>query len=556
MPKYKDIIKENCYRSSGEINAHCNKETWWSKRNLIYVYDDILEYTNFLTEDSKISVRLYHYLNDIDTPSKCSRDGCSNNTKFDNRFEKYGKYCSRKCTSMATAKYGSDNRFSTQETKEKIKKANLAKYGHENVSHSTHFKEKMANYYGTLSDEKMNEIIEKRAATNVEKYGYTTPFMAESVKEKITATMIERYGVEKPLQNQDILAKQKRTNVDRYGAPNKKQRYYSQELLNNLGNVEWFEEQMKLKSVHGMSIEHNTSYTAMCTICRNHGIVLVGGSTFENEIHDYVSSKIDVSLTRHNKKLLNGLEIDMLSDELKVGIECNGIYWHSEMSGNKDMFYHLRKTNMMKEVGYTLMHIFEDDWHNKQDVCKSRLVGLFSDFSILDPIHCDVSLLDPADEETFLNFNSIHGCKNSDMCYCIRIDGEIVSVASFKKVGEYSWEIVGFADKLYNYYENSLSLMLDKFVISCHPDNIVFRIPKEFGSEHMKHTRMTHGYDELPTYRYVDTRKRLKVLGYGELPKLLETFDPSLTEWENMQNNGYDRIWDCGNSVWFYNTPK
>ena len=31
-----------------------------------------------------------------------------------------------------------------------------------------------------------------------------------------------------------------------------------------------------------------------------------------------------------------------------------------------------------------------------------------------------------------------------------------------------------------------------------------------------------------------------------ELNKKLQTFDPTLTEWENMQLNGYDRIWDCG----------
>jgi hypothetical protein len=23
-----------------------------------------------------------------------------------------------------------------------------------------------------------------------------------------------------------------------------------------------------------------------------------------------------------------------------------------------------------------------------------------------------------------------------------------------------------------------------------------------------------------------------------------------LSEWEIMKNNGYDRIWDCGNKVW------
>ena len=28
--------------------------------------------------------------------------------------------------------------------------------------------------------------------------------------------------------------------------------------------------------------------------------------------------------------------------------------------------------------------------------------------------------------------------------------------------------------------------------------------------------------------------------------------DPNLTEWQNMQNFGYDRIWDCGSSKWVW----
>ena len=31
------------------------------------------------------------------------------------------------------------------------------------------------------------------------------------------------------------------------------------------------------------------------------------------------------------------------------------------------------------------------------------------------------------------------------------------------------------------------------------------------------------------------------------LNKKLDVVDLSLTEWQNMQLNNYDRIWDCGN---------
>jgi hypothetical protein len=37
-----------------------------------------------------------------------------------------------------------------------------------------------------------------------------------------------------------------------------------------------------------------------------------------------------------------------------------------------------------------------------------------------------------------------------------------------------------------------------------------------------------------------------------KLAKIIKVFDPNLTEWENMQLNGYDRIWDCGNLKYTY----
>jgi hypothetical protein len=29
-------------------------------------------------------------------------------------------------------------------------------------------------------------------------------------------------------------------------------------------------------------------------------------------------------------------------------------------------------------------------------------------------------------------------------------------------------------------------------------------------------------------------------------------FDAKLTEWQNMQANGYDRIWDCGDYIFLW----
>jgi hypothetical protein len=38
----------------------------------------------------------------------------------------------------------------------------------------------------------------------------------------------------------------------------------------------------------------------------------------------------------------------------------------------------------------------------------------------------------------------------------------------------------------------------------------------------------------------------------SKLKNKLQKFDESLSEWENMKANGFDRIWDCGHSKWIF----
>jgi len=54
-----------------------------------------------------------------------------------------------------------------------------------------------------------------------------------------------------------------------------------------------------------------------------------------------------------------------------------------------------------------------------------------------------------------------------------------------------------------------------------------------------------------PNYFYMKLGGRLSRIYFQKhkLKNILEVFDPTLTEWENMQLNGYDRIWDCGNLI-------
>ena len=50
--------------------------------------------------------------------------------------------------------------------------------------------------------------------------------------------------------------------------------------------------------------------------------------------------------------------------------------------------------------------------------------------------------------------------------------------------------------------------------------------------------------------KYYNQRKSRNQFQKHLLQNKLTSFDEKLTEWENMQLNGYDRIWDCGNFIY------
>lgn len=65
--------------------------------------------------------------------------------------------------------------------------------------------------------------------------------------------------------------------------------------------------------------------------------------------------------------LPNRYEIDIYLPEYKIGIEFNGVYWHSE-AARRDKDYHAQKSALAHNAGIQLIHVWEDDWRDKKDI--------------------------------------------------------------------------------------------------------------------------------------------------------------------------------------------
>lgn len=296
-----------------------------------------------------------------------------------------------------------------------------------------------------------------------------------------------------------------------------------------------------------------------CTICFP---LLQHISNGELEVCDYVKSIYEGYLIQNDRTIIAPLELDLVIPGKKIAIEYNGTYWHSELSGGKDKLYHLNKTNDCEKQGYHLIHLFETDWVNSPDIVRSILTTLIRP-DLLTKIYarkCEIKSINSKESNEFLNKNHLQGSDNSSVRYGLYYNDELVSVMTFVKPRfskKYEWEISRYATLLNTSVIGGANKLFKSFLTEYTPKSIVSYSDRRYfnGNVYSKLGFTMDGYTS-PNYFYTNDEynvleNRLQYQKH-KLKDKLERFDPVMTEWENMQMNGYDRIWDCGHRRWIW----
>ena len=222
--------------------------------------------------------------------------------------------------------------------------------------------------------ERKDEVVEKRKKTVRERYGVDFYTQTKEYKEKVKITNLNRYGVESSNQAVSVKEKMRQSKFERYGdATYNNREKYKKTFKEN------FDAEANLKRIETKNIErygvpvrawvHYNNYTNL-----NHEFVKahfvtetrlfkfkefveyfgipylktaydikerLGFKDILNEHHYNTLSHVEKELfewfpvedkVSNSRKVLGGLEIDIYSPSLKLGIEYDGIYWHTRRS--------------------------------------------------------------------------------------------------------------------------------------------------------------------------------------------------------------------------------
>ncbi|MFA6383699.1 MAG: hypothetical protein WCX17_04755 [Parcubacteria group bacterium] len=543
MSNLVNFIKNNLFDSKGLSSRRANKQ--WLLKHHPETYNLILELTSFI-DTTDISRRLYHIYNNMWYVPKCPV--CDINVDFLGFAKNYRIYCSRKCSAIvrggAMIKPKKIKILKTrEEINEKRKQTCLLKYGVEHHSQSKSIKNKTIETnlirYGTLNPGQNEKIKDKIKQTCLEKYGVDNPFKSKSVQQKIKnntdqdqrsksieLTYINRLIKKWPAivnkfnqENYIVLndpSEFRKTNMIRYTCP------HGHNHVTNLGN--W------TKGVR-------------CVYCKD-----PFRSNHETEIKNFLES-YGVYVECNRRYIIPPYEIDIFLPDHKIAIEIDGIFWHNDSF--KDKNYHLMKTELCTAKDIYLIHVFEDEWLYKQEIVKSMILSKLGIFDrMVDARQCEVRNVD--NRSDFLDANHIQGNCISSINFGLYYDNELISVMTFGNSNKLQWEMLRFCNKLNTQVISGASKLFQYFTANYNIDKITSYIDRRWsnGNLHKQIGFKLNSVSDI-NYSYIINKNREPRYNWRKdiLPEKLIKFDSSLSEWQNMQANGYNRIWDCGNYV-------
>lgn len=288
-------------------------------------------------------------------------------------------------------------------------------------------------------------------------------------------------------------------------------------------------------------------------------------SKAEIEICEFLEEN-DIKYSVCDKKILNGVELDIFIPKYNLAIEYNGLYWHSEKQG-KGKYYHIDKTNKCLEKDIRLIHIFSDEWLNKSDIIKSRLKHLLNlELEKIYARKCSVGYITKEEKTEFLNDNHLQGNDKSDIFIGLKYNGILVSVITFgslrKSLGatkkENQYELYRFATKN---VVGGFSKLFSFFIKNHNPDSIITYADRNWtpSDNYSFYNKVGFNYEDItkPNYYYTNNyQKRLHRYNFTKDKLIKYGYDETKTETQIMLELGYDRIWDTGNLKYIYNKKR
>jgi len=560
-------------------------------------------------KDMSIPEMVYYFVNDIKDIELCI---CGNKKKFMGFKNGYYKTCGSKACVIKSMKstnidnYGVDNPMRSDTIRDKARETIILKFGVDHPMKSEVVKDKhkktMVERHGveyaqqnknirSLSIESYNSngdnnkisaklradkiknksieekkvIMDKKKDTIVENWG-SVDNMYNHIVDKTRESSLEKYGTDHHLSNADIIRKRIETYMSNKVESIISEMPIDKSLVNRRMNENMTDYIFDIncnscnnifsinRQYFKSRIDNNED---ICLICNP---VTSGISKAEKEVLLYVRSIYNGEILENHK--INNLELDIYLPDLKLGIEYNGLFYHSEY--HKDKRYHVNKKTKFKDIGISLYQVWEDDWLYKRQIVESRISNLIGGNNRIGARKCVIKEVSSSDATKFLIESHIQGNVRSKVRIGLYYNNELVSLMSFgslrislgQKSIEGHYELLRFCNRLNTNVIGGASRLLKYFINEYKPLNVISYSDKSWSDGKIyKVLGFTFSHSSDPNYWWVDVKNCVRHNRFKFRKDVLVKMghDPKMTEIQIMHSMKYLRLFDCGSDKWILN---
>ena len=323
----------------------------------------------------------------------------------------------------------------------------------------------------------------------------------------------------------------------------------------------------KAKEIHGdkydySKVEYTKNDSKVTIICPIHGefkltpkLHIQGSicykctyntSKMEIDFADFIKTFYLGEVITNSRSIIYPYELDIFLPDLNLGIEINGMYWHSEKFKEKKA--HLNKYNICKEKGIRLISVWEWEYLKDKDKIENFIKNLISEKIKLQARKLQIKEVDVSTQREFLEHNHLQGYVSCSLALGLYLDDELIQIMTLRakdkknkifEIGRLATKIgyfvIGGAERLFK----NLQKMIDfhEIISYNNMDKFTGEVYERLGLS-LENITIPYGWisDKRFIPRYATQKSKLIKQGYDE----------SKSESEIMRNEGFSKIYLTG----------
>lgn len=268
-----------------------------------------------------------------------------------------------------------------------------------------------------------------------------------------------------------------------------------------------------------------------------------------------------IRIIQNDHSVLSKKEIDIYLPEQEIGIEYNGLQWHTEWAAGRKKSYHIGKTTEALLKNVKLIHVFESDYVKSPSKIIDSLIHKANLDNSKPKIYARKCKVKEISYKKAKKWASEHNwnLKPSLCSLALCSDNIIFAIMTFSRVKGNDWELLDYLSNPDYIVSGTASKLFCHFVRKYKPNTVKTSVSIEYtpdkennvftkiGFRFIEQTSPDYGYFKRsagPIIQDKDAIIQQVTEKYGNKKNKSET--------QIAKQMGYDRIWNCGKYVYLW----